>query len=189
MRQTWPRLRSGPTCWNWWCVLRSRFFIASDSGPYFLARLANLPCLAVNVLQVGFHIARSADRFICKRARDRATGRLLTIAEMLSPEYMTHGLDPERYDQVDNSPEELADAVTDMMAVVDGDSRRSPAQADYDRRIAEFGTSWTQSSRSTSLVVRRNALGTISRTFADRYVEAPPAGATDQQEHGHYTAH
>ena len=31
-----------------WAVLRSRFFIASDSGPYFLAHLAGIPCLAVN---------------------------------------------------------------------------------------------------------------------------------------------
>lgn len=172
-----------------WCVLRSKFFVASDSGPYYLTRLANLPCLAANVLQVGYHIARSEDRFICKRARNRSTGHILSIAEMLAPEYMTHGLDPTHYDQVDNTPDDLADAVTDMIAVVDGDRRRSPAQAAYDRCIAGLATHWSKSSRSTSLVVRRNALGTISRTFADRYFDAPVAGAAIEQDYGHFTAH
>ena len=172
-----------------WCVLRSRFFIASDSGPYFLTRLANLPCLAVNVLQIGYHIARAQDRFICKRARSRATGHVLSLDEMLSDGYMAHGLDPERFDQIDNTPDDLADAVTDMLAVVEGDVMRSPAQAAYDRRLADLVTRWTQSSRNTSLVIRRHPLGSISRSFADHYFDTPAPRVAAGHAHAHHTTH
>ena len=172
-----------------WCVLRSRFFIASDSGPYFLTRLANLPCLAVNVLQVGYYIARDRDRFICKPARHRASGRTLSVEEMLSDEYLTHGLEPGRYEQVENSAADIAEAVADMAALVEQGEPRSPAQTAYDRRVAELAVHWKKSSGHAALVVRRNALGTISRRFAGRhyFAAAEPAAAADA--YGHHTTH
>lgn len=156
-----------------WCLLRSRFFIACDSGPYFLSRLMRIPCLAVNVLQVCYHIARPMDRFICKRAVDRRSGRALSIEEMLSDEYLRSGLDPGSFDHVENTADDLREAVEDMVAVVNGDLGRSAAQRAYDRTVELVVGRWQPSwSGPSALSIRRGGLGTISRPFAERYLQS-----------------
>lgn len=153
-----------------WCMLRSQFFIASDSGPYWLGHLLGIPVLTVNAIQFCEYLARSSDRVICKLARHRRTGRVLSLADMLTEEYVRHALDGQVYEHLDNTPEHILLASIDMIDVAHGAEARAPEQQRFDQRLAELGRRYSPTWNSrTAIVVRRRALGTVSRPFAARY--------------------
>ena len=163
---TWP----GQSEWlEAWCVLRSEFLIGCDSGPSWLAVLLGVPVLTVNALHFR-DVARTNDRFICKLVRDRTTGRLLTISEMLTEGYLRRGLDTERYEHIDNDPADISEAVMDMGEVVLGREQLSDAQRRFNERLAALGRqSSGQWSGLEGIAVTGHARGTISRRFAEKY--------------------
>ena len=119
-----------------WCMKRSRFFIASDSGPYMSALLLGVPTLAVNVTAlIGGDPLRPGDRYILKTAVDRTTGRALTLDEMLTPEYLINFRASGRYEHLENSGDEILEAVQEMTAVQVHEPPPTPAQAEFDRRL------------------------------------------------------
>ena len=156
-----------------WAVLASRFFIASDSGPYFLAELGHVPALTVNVIQVGYYTQRPRDRYICKRVFHRTLGRFLSVSEMLSEELIRNPLNFDQYEWTDNTAEEIAEAVEDLVASLDRPpGERTPAQARHDRLVRELADNYRPEWRSRwSLVFRRGGSGTISARFAARYLD------------------
>jgi putative glycosyltransferase (TIGR04372 family) len=155
-----------------WAVLRSRFFIASDSGPYFLAHLAGVPCLAVNVIQVGYYTLRPRDRYICKHAFDLARGRYLTVAEMLTEEFVQHALAFDRYRWDENQAVDILEAVQDYAAVLDRSAeRRTAEQQRHDELIRALAGRWKPSWKSGGgLLFRTPGRGTISAPFAAKYL-------------------
>jgi putative glycosyltransferase (TIGR04372 family) len=154
-----------------WCVLRSEFMIGCDSGPSWLAVLAGVPVLTVNAVHLR-DIERPVDRFICKRVRDRRTGGTLSIAEMLTVEYMRAGLDAERFEHVDNEPGDIADAVIDMADAVRGDEAASPAQERFNQQLESLGRDMPHDwSGLEGIAFARRPRGRLSRRFADRYVQ------------------
>jgi putative glycosyltransferase (TIGR04372 family) len=161
-----------------WTMLHSRFFIASDSGPYFLGHLARVPVLAVNVIQVGYYTVRRQDRYICKRVYDRVLARHLTIAEMLTERFIRNPLDLNRYEWIDNSPEDIREAVQDFVALLDGaGGPLTPVQQHHDDLLAEVADQWRPEWRTRrSLAFRRGGQGTISAGFASRYLTSVPTG-------------
>lgn len=166
-----------------WALLRSRFFIASDSGPYFLSKLCGVPCLSVNVIQVGYYIVGARDRYICKHVHDRTVGRRLSLAEMLSEAFIATAVDRRRYDWIENSPAEIVEAVEDMVALLEQPvAARTPAQRRHDRLLAELTARRLPGLRSrTGLLFRKLGPGTISPRFAGRYLEPAPG---DRLERG-----
>jgi putative glycosyltransferase (TIGR04372 family) len=156
-----------------WAMLRSRFFIASDSGPYFLSVLCDVPSVAVNVVQVGYYTVRPHDRYICKHARDRRTGAVMGLDEMLTPEFMGSGLDGERWDWLDNSPDELLEAVQDMHALVTTpDLPRTSGQTRHDLLLDDLTKVWRPDRRNmAALLFRRRGRGTVSAGFSTRYLD------------------
>jgi putative glycosyltransferase (TIGR04372 family) len=155
-----------------WCIQRSEFLIGCDSGPSWLAVLLGVPVLTVNALHFR-DITRPADRVICKRARERATGRVLSIAEMLTASYGRTGLDRDRYEHLDNEPSDIAEAVIDMIDVVHGRERPSEAQRHVHDRLLALGREcrheWT-SLQGVAFI--REPRGAMSRRFADKYLHA-----------------
>jgi putative glycosyltransferase (TIGR04372 family) len=112
------------TALDLWCVARSRFFLASDSGPYGLSWLFNVPCLAANVINVlGVYPLRRHDLCLPKIVRDTATGRPWTLEEMLRsetfPTIKRRVLKQRSLEYVDNTPDEIAEAVEDMLDGLD----------------------------------------------------------------------
>jgi len=108
---------------DFWCVSRSVFFLACDSGPYLLSWLFNVPCLAVNVVNaLGVYPLRPRDRYLIKRVRERATGRMVPFDEMLEEEFIysfrRRLLKEESIELIDNSAEEIAAAAHEMADVV-----------------------------------------------------------------------
>jgi putative glycosyltransferase (TIGR04372 family) len=158
-----------------WAVLRSWFFLTSDSGPYFLSRLARIPSLSVNVIQVGYYTKRAEDRYICKRVRDNALGRILTVSEMLTEEFVNFALNEERYSWIDNTSADILDALEDTMELMDADAEsrrnRTSAQRSHDALVANLAG--RASNRRTRLGLQLGPLGrgTMAPRFAERYLE------------------
>jgi len=97
-----------------WCVLHSRFFISTDCGPYNLAVLGNVPCLATNMSHViGGYPLRRHDMYLLKRVVDVKTGRELDLSELLEPGRLKHRWDPEQFAFCDNTAAEILDGVPD----------------------------------------------------------------------------
>jgi len=100
------------------------------------ALLLGVPTLAVNVTAlIGGDPLRQGDRYILKPALDRSTGRCLALDEMLTPEYLINFRVPGRYDHLENSSEEILEAVQEMVEVQAGEPGLTPAQAAFDRRL------------------------------------------------------
>jgi putative glycosyltransferase (TIGR04372 family) len=152
-----------------WCIRHSEFLIGCDSGPSWLAFLLGVPVLTVNAIHFR-DITRPRDRFICKRARERDTGRTLAIAEMLTEAYLRDGLDAARYEHLDNTPADIAEAVLDMIEVVRGAEELSPVQRRFNQRLSALGRELPHEwSGLRGVAFVREPRGTISRRFAGRY--------------------
>jgi putative glycosyltransferase (TIGR04372 family) len=153
-----------------WCIQRSAFLIGCDSGPSWLAFLLGVPVLTVNALHFR-DIARPADRLICKHARARDTGRVLTISEMLTEDYLRTGLDQSRYEQLDNQPADIADAVIDMIDAARGREEMTAAQQRFNDRLRTLGLEVPHEwSGLTGVAFVRQPRGAISRRFAEKYL-------------------
>jgi len=165
-------LATSPARTEWlevWCTLRSDFFVGCDSGPSWLASLLEVPILTVNAVHFR-DVARPSDRFICKFAREGASGKVLSMSEMLTADYLRVGLKTGTYDYVDNSPSDIRQAVIDMIDVVHGREHRSDAQRRFNERLAELGRDtspdWTA---LDGIAFTRRPRGTLSRSFAEKY--------------------
>jgi putative glycosyltransferase (TIGR04372 family) len=177
-------LANSPRKTEWleaWCVMRSEFLIGCDSGPSWLAFLLGIPILTVNVVHFR-DLVRPCDRFICKRTRDRASGRLLTVPEMLTESYLRTGLDTSRYEHLDNDPADIAEAALDMIDVAAGREKRTRAQRRFNKRLIALGRELPRDwSGLEGIACIRRPGGSLSRRFAEKYMPAdepassPPA--------------
>jgi putative glycosyltransferase (TIGR04372 family) len=152
-----------------WCTMRSAFLIGCDSGPSWLAVLLGVPVLTVNAVHFR-DIARPSDRIICKLTRDRTTGRLLSVSEMLTEDFLRVGFKNGRFEGIDNSASDICKAALDMIDVVEGRERRSSWQGKFSRRLRELRrTTAMDWSALDGVAIRGDAHGTLSRQFAKRY--------------------
>ena len=149
-----------------WCTMRSRFLIGCDSGPSWLAVLLDLPVLTVNAVHFR-DASRPTDRILCKLARDRHTGHLLSVSEMLTEDFLRVGFKGDRYECVDNDPDDIQRAVVDMIEVIEGREQPSWSQRRFNRRLLEVDRQKLgASSALEGVAVAGRARGTLSRRFA-----------------------
>ena len=153
-----------------WCVQRSEFLIGCDSGPSWLAFLLGVPVLTVNALHFQ-DIERPRDRFIPKLVRERATGRVLRLMEMLTVEYLREGLDTSKFEHLENTPEDLRDAVLDMIEAIHRDEKLSLAQRQFKQRLVEVAHEIPHEwSGLQGIAVTGRPRGALSRPFARKYL-------------------
>jgi putative glycosyltransferase (TIGR04372 family) len=115
-----------------YCLLRSRLLLGSDSGPSTVAYLTNTPVVIMNCTDpIAAYPVRAHASYALKRVADRRTGRLLTLRQMLEFEYATNSRNPQLYRYYDNTPEEVVDAVREMLDVLDGRAEMTAAQVEY----------------------------------------------------------
>lgn len=125
-----------------WCVLQSRLFIASDSGPFVGAYAANVPMLMVNVTSViDAYPLRRGDRYILKHVHDATTGRILTVDEVATPALLAIRKDVARYTFVDNTADEIREAVAEMLRIDRKNDVLDDAQQEFRRMIADVWNS------------------------------------------------
>ena len=119
-----------------YCLFRSRFLIASDSGPSAAAYLTNTPLVSLNCTDpIAAYPLRPAAIYTLKRVADRRTGRRLTPREMIESDFITNNRNPRRYRYYDNTPQEVLAAVHEMLDMLDGRLEMSAAQQEYKARL------------------------------------------------------
>lgn len=126
-----------------WCdlvmIAAARFYLGMPTGPYSVAMAFGVPVLGTNWFPLGFWPFCSGDLLLHKRLVSRRDGRPLSIAESLRPGLMG-GLEPAVFDAagldiVDNTADEIAEAVEEMLDRLDG---RPPADAAAERLHAAY---------------------------------------------------
>ncbi len=158
-----------------WCMMRSEFFIASQSGPYSMAIMTNTPVLMVNVVNpLAAYPHRRNDLYVLKHVLDRKTGRALPLSELLMDEESLHRTgDLDRYAFADNSSVELVDAVREMIECLHSWPPATAFQDEYARSIRRIQVS----DRSLAKLARKGfnrapfqREGRIAAFFAERYM-------------------
>jgi putative glycosyltransferase (TIGR04372 family) len=156
-----------------WAVLNARFLICGDSGPYLLGLLSGAPAVSVNVFRVGYNTIGPKDLYIAKRVFDRVRGRFLSVAEQLDESFLRGEIDLDRYEWTDNTPEEILEAVQDMVQQLgEPGAPRTEAQLHHDRLIAELDKRWSPEWPSERLLFRRGGRGTMAPRFASQHLVA-----------------
>jgi putative glycosyltransferase (TIGR04372 family) len=152
-----------------WCTMRSEFLIGCDSGPSWLAVLLGVPVLTVNAVHFR-DVSRSTDRVVCKLARDRQTGDILSVSEMLTEDFLAVGFKGDRYACVDNTPSDIARAAIDMIEVVHGRERLSWWQKRFNQRLLDVDRAKSGGrSALEGVAIMAGARGTLSRRFAKQH--------------------
>jgi putative glycosyltransferase (TIGR04372 family) len=124
------------------CLMRSAFFISAEAGPVGVSYLTNTPLLTVNATDpVSSYPIRDDGMYILKRIIDRQTGRPLTISELFSESYLRDLRNITRYSYIDNTSDEITQAVAEMLAWVRGDRTESEEQVRFRDMAAERGES------------------------------------------------
>jgi putative glycosyltransferase (TIGR04372 family) len=155
-------------------LLRSRFAVVGESGPGQVALLTNTPTLTVNATDpVSSFPIRTDGVYILKRVRDLATGRELSLREMLTDGYLRHLRDPGRFLYIDNSPEEIAESVEEIRAIADGHpAPESPAQMEFKRLVLRAAEELRTKLRYIRKFGAHDGFigdGRIGRAFVERY--------------------
>jgi putative glycosyltransferase (TIGR04372 family) len=115
-----------------YCLFRSRFIVCGESGPYSVSFLTNTPLLAVNCTDpIGAFPIRRESIYLLKTTIDRATGRRLTGSDLLARERLANLRDPTKVEFVENTAEEILDAVEEMLDLLDRGTPESTAQEWY----------------------------------------------------------
>jgi putative glycosyltransferase (TIGR04372 family) len=165
---------------DFWCLAQSRFFVACDSGPYLLSWLFDVPCLAVNIVNLlGVYPLRQRDRYLIKRVRERHTGRELALEEMLTEDFV-YGfrrrlLKDGELDLIDNAGEDIAAAVEEMADGCDGPPLVSESQARFKALLGTARSGAHSRDKLRGKVGREDAFlgdGWVANSFATRYLSA-----------------
>jgi putative glycosyltransferase (TIGR04372 family) len=151
-----------------------RFFVGGPSGLIHVPTTFGVPCLATNWVSNVLPVYGRHDLFVPKRIHSDGAGRVLTFDEWLDPgnrdryvigtEMAGGGLRV-----IDNTAEELREAVAEMLDRLDGKAVYGPED---DRRRERFGD-----------VARRHGLAgfaRIGRDFLRRYESLLPNSAGAQ---------
>ena len=158
-----------------YCVARSDFFIGGEPGSAILAWISGKPALTLNAtVPVGLaYPVHGSDIFTLKRVRDRIDGYALSPLDMLTREYLARAHDTERYDYFDNSPEDVLDAVKDIIEIVEhGVGPETPEQREFRLRALGVGVRAVENPEVRELGPHQGFLGRgrIAPSFARKYV-------------------
>jgi putative glycosyltransferase (TIGR04372 family) len=113
-----------------------RFWLGSNSGYFAVACIFGVPVLLTNVAPASFRPWSSRDLYLPKLHCWRDSGDLLSFGRTLSRElYFAQDLDRLGVTVIDNTPEELEEAVTEMLARLDGTRSYSAAEEELQERF------------------------------------------------------
>lgn len=120
------------------CLTKSHFLITGEAGPRQAGEMLNIPFLTVNAIDpFGAYPIRSDGLFITKHVIDRETGRRLSVSDMLSEKYHAAYRDTTRWKYVDNTDDEIFQAVLEMIDTVQGVSDESDLQNEYRQMVCK----------------------------------------------------
>ena len=154
-----------------WCTSRCRFMITGDSGPFALHMLFNVPFLGVNSVlnPIETYPLRRRDKAVRKMVFDRDEGRMLSLTEMITLEFLQTRLNLKRYEYRDNTEEEILLAVQEMHFDLNECPPPSDAQVTY-KRVLQKTFIQVYGASSDGAEDADLGDGYIARFFADRHV-------------------
>ena len=164
---------------EFWSIAHSRFLLASDSGPYLLSWLLEVPCLSVNIVNlVGVFPLRPNDLYLVKRLRDTSTGRDVPLREMLTERFV-YSLRRRLYKQrtlayIDNSADDILDAVREMLAQLEKRTPETPSQAEFRVLVSSIragSLSRDKQFDKTGLAEPFLGEGRVADSFASRFLD------------------
>lgn len=141
-----------------------RFFLGCSSGPSCLVASFGIPAILTNIIPASVAAIRSTDIAIYKRLWSRSEERFLRCAEVLDSRWShanTFAQDFEKtgLDIVDNSEEEILEAVTEMLDRMDGRLTYTPRddelQSKYQRLVSPTHYGFGSTSRIGRLFLER----------------------------------
>src|SRR6266542_1768557 len=101
-----------------YCIWKSHFLLCGESGPQGAAYLLNTPLLTVNGTDpISSFPVRADGIYLLKTVIERSTGRRLSLPEYLSEEHLSNLRNPEKFQYVENTPEQILHAVREMLAL------------------------------------------------------------------------
>ena len=112
-------------------------------------------------------------RYILKRVYDVTRGRELTLREMITFEYFETRKDLERYLVIDNTSEDIWDAMANMLETLEGSPEPAPEQLELRDLIAALNSSpelALRRVRKGDPAVQLLGDGLPGRAFAARYL-------------------
>jgi putative glycosyltransferase (TIGR04372 family) len=115
-----------------------RFFVGTTSGPSAVATVFGVPKLVTNFFPLGFWPYSGKDIFIHKLLRSREDSRFLAIDEAFRPPligvHFSGFFEDQGIEVLDNSPDDILDAVTEMLDVVEGKQSYSEEDEEHQRK-------------------------------------------------------
>jgi putative glycosyltransferase (TIGR04372 family) len=161
---------------EFYCVACSDFFIGCESGPSIIAWMSGKPIVTLNATEPWSlaYPVREFDTFILKPAWDKLNARTVGPLEMLTRDYANNARNTQRFEYIENSPEDVLDAIRDMVEIVaQGVKPETPEQRAFRLRVMGFCTR----ARSENSTVRKHGAhhgfigrGRISPSFARKYI-------------------
>jgi putative glycosyltransferase (TIGR04372 family) len=100
-----------------------RMFIGVNSGMSLLPPTFGVPCLLTNFVPISIPFPYGADRMLPKRYRSKSDGHVLSFDEMFlcgAAHYYSENHLPDWLEVIDNSEEEIAEGVIEMLDELDG---------------------------------------------------------------------
>jgi putative glycosyltransferase (TIGR04372 family) len=115
-----------------YCLWKSHFLICGESGPQGAAYLTDTPSLTVNATDpVSSFPVRSDGIYLLKTIIDRLTGKKLGLTELLSEDHLTHLRDTTRWIYLENTADQILEAVEEMLELLERGTPETPAQTRY----------------------------------------------------------
>jgi putative glycosyltransferase (TIGR04372 family) len=161
---------------EFYCVACSDFFIGCESGPSIIAWMSGKPIVTLNATEPWSlaYPVREFDTFILKVVWDKLNAHTIGPLEMLTLDYANNARNIQRFEYIENSPEDVLDAIRDMVDVVArGIKPETPEQRAFRLRVMSFCTR----ARAENSTVRKHGAhhgfigrGRISASFARKYI-------------------
>jgi len=157
------------------CLVNGRLLLCGESGPYSVSFLTNTPLLAVNCTDpVGAFPVRSDGIYLLKTVVARATGTVLTGSALVTPERLQGLRNTTTYEFVENTANQIRDAVEEMLDLLDNRTPESLAQAWYRELATAAGVAAQDMNYVHKHGPDRGYLGTgrLARSQAEPWAQA-----------------
>jgi putative glycosyltransferase (TIGR04372 family) len=161
---------------EFYCAARSDFFVGCESGPSIIAWMSGKPIVTLNATEPWSlaYPVREFDTFILKGVWDKLNACAVAPLDMLTLDYANHARNTQRFEYIENSPEDVLAAIRDMIEIVNqGVKPETPEQRAFRLRVMSFCTR----ARAENSNVRKHGAhhgfigrGRISPSFARKYI-------------------
>lgn len=116
-------------------LANSAFLMCTSSGPFAVASIFGVPLLGTNWFPIHTTPFQPRDLVLLKKLKNKGSGRLLSIKEMLDlgyAEFSYYYLERNDLEVVDNTPQELVGATTEMLERLHAERSSGPANQEPD---------------------------------------------------------